>query len=106
MSKKPRTPPRKAAVKKKQVRYVRANKRSVKTFGYPTYNFVDKDPVIDVVRTAVGKTPLAKIERDSGVSVSCLRSWFVGSTNRPQFATVRAVLAAVGAELTIKLKEE
>lgn len=70
---------------------------------YKSYNFRDKDPVIDVVRTVVedaGKS-YAKVERDSGVTTQTLRNWFYGRTKRPQFATVAAVVRACGKQITI-----
>lgn len=65
---------------------------------YKSYNFVDKDPIVDVCRTAVfsnGGGP-SKVAKDSNVSPTTLYGWFNGKTKRPQFATVAAVLLACG----------
>lgn len=73
---------------------------------YRTYNFVDKDPIIDKVRTAVedsGKS-YSKIHESSGVSTTTLYNWLHGDTRRPQFCTVAAVLNDVGVN-TIDLNE-
>lgn len=73
-------------------------KRGPKMFFYKTYNFLDKDPVIDEMRTALkdsGKT-YQEIQADSGVSVTTLHNWFNGDTRKPQFATVRAAARAMG----------
>jgi DNA-binding phage protein len=70
---------------------------------YRSYNFVDKDPVIDAMRTVVedsGKS-YARIQRDSGVTTTTLSNWFLGKTKRPQFATVAAVARACGQQLFI-----
>ena len=66
---------------------------------YRTYRFVDKDPVIDVLRTAQqdAKVKPAKIAAASGVSTSTIHGWFHGKTRKPQFATVVAVARSIGA---------
>jgi transcriptional regulator with XRE-family HTH domain len=65
---------------------------------YRSYNFVDKDPVIDKVRTLVAREGLKHkdVERISGVSSTTLHNWFDGQTRRPQFATVAAVTSSLG----------
>ena len=65
---------------------------------YNSYLFRDKDPVIDEVRTAIANSGenWSQIERTSGVTRTTLRNWFSGPTKRPQHATVRAVLRAIG----------
>lgn len=68
---------------------------------YKSYNFKNKDPIIDKVRTIIqdsGKS-YDEIEADSGVTTQTLRNWFGGPTKRPQFATANAALRAVGYEL-------
>jgi hypothetical protein len=70
---------------------------------YRTYSFVDKDPIIDKVRTAVKESGMSKtsISVKSGVSTSCMHNWFDGATRRPQFASVNAVLRACDKELRV-----
>lgn len=65
---------------------------------YRSYSFIDKDPVIDRVRTLVQREGLTRkqLELISGVKVSTLRGWFEGQTKRPQNATVTAVVHAMG----------
>ncbi|MFL5655950.1 MAG: hypothetical protein ACJ8CB_17455 [Ktedonobacteraceae bacterium] len=65
---------------------------------YTSYNFVDKDPVIDRVRTIVKRegATYKSIHSESNVSVSTLRNWFDGNTRRPQYATVMAVVRSLG----------
>jgi hypothetical protein len=70
-----------------------------KGFTYKSYSFVDKDPIIDEVRTVVGQTTYKQIEEDSGVTSSTLRAWFSGTTRRPQAATINAVLRCLGYKL-------
>lgn len=65
---------------------------------YTTYSFVEKDPIIDVLRTvkADGEHTNADLSHASKVSRSTLNNWFKGKTRRPQFATVAAVAVAMG----------
>lgn len=65
---------------------------------YKSYNFVDKDPVIDKVRTLVKREGLkyTEIQNLSGVSASTIHNWFEGDTKRPQYATIMAVVSALG----------
>lgn len=65
---------------------------------YKSYNFVDKDPVIDLMRGLIQdqKAAYGRLSYDSGVSEATLRNWFDGKTKRPQFATVAAVMSALG----------
>jgi hypothetical protein len=74
-----------------------------KGFTYKSYVFVDKDPIIDEIRTVVqlsGRT-YKQIHDDSNVSTQTLAMWFSGTTRRPQAATVNAVLRALGYKLGI-----
>lgn len=65
---------------------------------YKAYPFVEKDPIIDVLRTVKSNTEMkdAEIYEAGGPTVSTLRGWFVGVTRRPQFATVAAAASAMG----------
>lgn len=65
---------------------------------YSTYNFVDKDPVIDVLRTMKKDADMTdgEIAVASKVSRGTLKNWFGGKTKRPQFATVAAAAVAMG----------
>lgn len=74
-----------------------------KNFTYKSYNFLNKDPIIDEIRTVVqltGRT-YRQIHEDSGVSVDTLVHWFSGTTRKPQAATVNAVLRCMGYKLGI-----
>lgn len=82
----------------------KAKKAASKPHGfirYTTYNFVDKDPIIDVLRTEKQRLVVSdqRLSNDTKVSISTLRNWFVGKTKRPQFATVAAVGAALGMQV-------
>jgi hypothetical protein len=72
-------------------------------FTYKSYSFVDKDPIIDEIRTIYKKSGATYdwITWNSGVSRSTLIAWFDGTTKRPQAATVNAVLRALGYRLSI-----
>jgi DNA-binding phage protein len=70
-------------------------------FTYKSYNFADKDPIIDEIRTIVGASGASYkwIEDMSGVTQSTLYAWFLGKTKKPQAATINAVLRALGYKL-------
>lgn len=70
---------------------------------YKSYNFKDKDPVIDTMRTIVQDSGASyrDIQEQSGVSTSCLWGWFQGATRRPSHAAIAAVAHACGYQITI-----
>lgn len=72
---------------------------------YKTYRFIDKDPVIDEVRTAVEDSGLSYVEIGAKVGrkhiASTLHGWFQGGVRRPQHASVQAVLIACGKRLIV-----
>ena len=76
-------------------------------FTYRSYSFVDKDPVIDRLRTMVQREGLSygEIGTISGVSGTTLHNWFDGQTRRPQFATVAAVASSLGSAQVFKKKK-
>lgn len=65
---------------------------------YRSYSFVDKDPIIDRVRTVLADEGVnySDAHRMSGVSASTLSNWFKGPTRRPQYASVAAIVRSVG----------
>ena len=65
---------------------------------YKSYNFKDKDPVIDHLRTLVQDSGASyqELRDQSGVSTSCMYGWFNGKTRRPTHAAVAAVAAVLG----------
>jgi len=78
---------------------------------YKSYVFIDKDPVIDIMRTMVqdSRKTFVQIERDSGVQTTTLRNWFGGQTRRPQFATVAAVARSLGKTIrfgSVEIKDD
>lgn len=76
---------------------------------YKTYRFIDKDPMIDKLRTVVkekfqnhkGEIHYGLASERSGVSDGTLRNWFEGGTKRPQFATMCAVARAADYDLVL-----
>jgi hypothetical protein len=68
---------------------------------YKSYNFKDKDPIIDQLRTIVSDAGATyrEINHASGVSVSAIYNWFEGPTCRPTHAAVAAVAAAFGYDM-------
>lgn len=75
---------------------------------YKAYNFRDKDPVIDQLRTMVQDTygigfrakgfrkSLRQIEEAGGPSIACMEGWFSGTTRRPQNPSAEACGRAMG----------
>ena len=66
---------------------------------YRTYRWIDKDPIIDAVRTVVKSGERLKntmVHQISGVATATLENWFSGSTRKPQNSTVTAVTSALG----------
>lgn len=65
---------------------------------YKAYPFLDKDPVIDLLRTVKRDTEMkdSEIHEAGGPAIATLRGWFDGKTRRPQFATVAAAASAMG----------
>jgi hypothetical protein len=77
---------------------------------YRTYRFMDKDPVIDKMRTLLQDEGLMKkldlVHQLSGVSTSTLDNWFNGDTKSPQNRTIMAVVTSLGYEMVpAKVKE-
>jgi transcriptional regulator with XRE-family HTH domain len=72
-----------------------------KGFTYKSYNFQDKDPIIDEIRTIFQAAHVTKqwVEDESGVTSTTLHAWFDGKTRRPQAATINAVARALGYKL-------
>jgi hypothetical protein len=71
---------------------------------YRTYRFVDKNPVIDKVRTLLEDeglmTDLNAAHEISGVGTATLRAWFFGDTKNPFHSTVAALTSSLGYEET------
>jgi hypothetical protein len=67
---------------------------------YRTYRFLDKDPVIDELRTLVADEALMKrldlVHQISGVATTTLDNWFNGDTVSPQNRTIMAVATSLG----------
>lgn len=70
---------------------------------YKTYRFMDKDPVVDQLRTIFEDEHASyeKVSADSGISATTFYNWFHGKTKRPQHATVVACLRALGYDYKI-----
>ena len=71
---------------------------------YKAYNFKDKDPVIDELRTLFQRMNqgrldgafLKQVEENGGPTSSCMRAWFFGDTMKPQNPTIEAAGRAMG----------
>jgi len=67
---------------------------------YRNYRFLlDKDPIIDALRTVIKSEERLKnsmVHQISGVATATLDNWFEGTTRKPQNATVCQVTGALG----------
>ena len=72
-------------------------------FTYKSYSFIDKDPMIDEMRTLVQQhgATFKDIHEHSGVSAGTLTAWFSGPTKKPQAATINAVARSMGWKLVL-----
>jgi hypothetical protein len=74
-----------------------------KGFTYKSYSFIDKDPIIDEIRTVYQDSGANYqwIQEHSSVRATTLAKWFSGVTKRPQAATINAVLRSLGYKLGV-----
>jgi hypothetical protein len=67
-----------------------------------TYRFVDKDPVIDELRTLVNDEGLSKklsiVATLANLHPSTVKNMFHGATKKPQNATVMGIVTSLGYE--------
>lgn len=65
---------------------------------YGSYRFIDKDPIMDCLRTARQDSGLSVSETavQSNVSATTIANWEQGKTRKPQFATAAAVATVYG----------
>lgn len=72
---------------------------------YRTYRFIEKDPIIDRMRTIVQDEGLYKnlqaVHEISGISATTLHAWFHGDTRRPQHSTIAALVTSLGYRVDI-----
>lgn len=71
---------------------------------YRTYNWREKNPVIDKVRTILqdegmyAKNKRSMLHSLTGVAVTTYDGWFEGETKDPKHTTIMATLSALGYE--------
>jgi hypothetical protein len=71
---------------------------------YRCYNYVDKNPVVDKVRTILqdegyyNKKKRPILHQLSGVATTTFDGWFEGDTRNPRHETIMATMAALGYE--------
>jgi transcriptional regulator with XRE-family HTH domain len=70
---------------------------------YKSYQFIDKDPMIDFVRTVIQDSgwTLKRISEESDVNVQTISRWLYGDTKNPRASSVNAVLRAIDYKLDI-----
>ena len=75
---------------------------------YRNYVWIDKDPIVDALRTICQDEKLTNYEAAAitGVSVTTFANWFEGPTQRPMNATSTQVAAALGYVRRDELKSD
>jgi transcriptional regulator with XRE-family HTH domain len=70
---------------------------------YPSYLFKTHDPVLDAIDTLIEDAGVSYtyIANKSGVTQKTLLNWHRRKTRRPQYATIAAVVRALGGTITI-----
>lgn len=66
---------------------------------YRNYRFLDKDPIIDAMRTVVKSNEKLKnktAHEITGVATATFENWFSGTTRKPQNATTCQAMGALG----------
>lgn len=65
------------------------------------YRFIDKDPVVDLIRSAVfdDKREIKDIAAEARVHPNTISRWLYGDTRRPQHFTLMRVFFALGVEI-------
>lgn len=66
---------------------------------YRNYNFIDKDPICDAMRTIIRSDEHLnnnQVHQITGVASQTIDGWLDGATRRPQNATISQVTAALG----------
>ena len=78
-------------------------KRGILT--YKSYSFIDKDPVIDIVRTVVQKSgkSFKEIHEEGGATPATLNRWFNGSTRTCRHDAMTATVKAAGGDVGVKM---
>ncbi len=70
-----------------------------------TYNWIDKDPVVDKCMALVKKRGLqgryGRLGLLTGMSSSTFKAWDMGATKKPQHASVACLIEALGAKYEI-----
>lgn len=72
--------------------------------GYKSYQFKDHDPILDQIDRLYelsGDVKIQHVADMSGVTAGTLYNWRMRKTKRPQFASVKAVVKGLGADLTV-----
>lgn len=79
--------------------------KSVRVTIRRTYNWIDKDPVVDKCMALVKKRGLqgryGRLGLLTGMSSSTFKNWDMGATKKPQHASVASLIEALGAKYEI-----
>lgn len=70
---------------------------------YPLYRFKDHDPILDEIDTlrALTELTLTKLAELSHMSLGTLVNWHKRHTKRPQFASIKATIRAMGYDIVL-----
>lgn len=72
---------------------------------YKSYSFIDKDPVLDIVRTVIQKSgkSFKEIHEDGGATPQTMNRWFTGDTRTCRHDAMTATVKAAGGDVGIKM---
>src|SRR6266436_16865 len=72
---------------------------------YKSYSFIDKDPVIDLVRTVVQRSgkSFKEVHENGGATPATLNRWFTGNTRTCRNDSMTATVKAAGGDVGIKM---
>ena len=90
-------------VRSKQTKTQAVKHKPIKFSGYKSYGFDgDHDPILDKLATVMedGNLSWTEVHEKSGVSPQTILNYVYRLTRRPRFATLAAVFAIYGYDLT------
>ena len=71
---------------------------------YRSYRFMNKDHIIDRMKTLIADEGLKSYDAAliADMSPATLKNWFEGDTRRPQFSSIAALTTSLGYEMDFK----
>lgn len=72
---------------------------------YPSYHFVEYDPILDAVEAVFDSSSLSRVDvlRASGVSAGTFDRYLAKAVRQPRHSTVAALLRAMGSKEAVRI---